>query len=186
MARWNHRRRRRRFARVVMFAVVLLLVVQGMSAAGAAGNPFWGLVFFPVTLLSAVVALPFVVLGMLLSLLALAIPLVVLTAIFGGPLYVLYRVLRSERGTVAGSRRERRMEVDAPLSPDARLRRRYVAGELTYQQFQAEMVTLLKERYTRGDLTLSAYEAELDDLLKRARRLDVNRDPDLADDLRRH
>jgi hypothetical protein len=52
-------------------------------------------------------------------------------------------------------------------------RRRDVAGEVTFQQFQTGVVGLLKDRYVRGELLLAEYEAYLNRVLQPARRLDA-------------
>ena len=57
----------------------------------------------------------------------------------------------------------------AELSGEQRLRRRYVAGELSESEFQLGMIVLAKERFTQGHLSLSEYEVQLDRLLERAR-----------------
>ena len=57
----------------------------------------------------------------------------------------------------------------ARLTEEQRLRRRYIAGELTDSEFQLAIMMLGKERVTRGQLSLSEYELELDRLLSRAR-----------------
>lgn len=148
-------------------------------------------VFFPVLarvamgVLAVAVAVPLVILGLGIAALSLAFVAVLL----GGPVYLLFRLF------FAG-RHQRQAEYDEPraqprvqgpvsLAPDALLRRRYVAGELTYQQFQAGMTDVLKERFQRGELGVSEYEAELDKLLEPARRVDTRIDPAVAGSLRR-
>jgi uncharacterized membrane protein len=97
--------------------------------------------------------------------------------VFGGPLYLLYRV---------GGARSRPTgpydldDEDEALPADALLRRRFIAGEMTYDQFQREAVALLKNRYARGAIKLTEYEVELEKLIAPARVLDVKRDPALA------
>jgi hypothetical protein len=136
-----------------------------------------GLALLPVGLLAIAIVVPVLLLALVITLVAFALPVGILAAIFGGPAYLLYRLL-------GGGRRPAPAEpggAGAGLSPETVLRRRYVAGELTYQQFQAGMMDLLKERFARGELAVSDYEAELEKLLRPARYLDVTRVPALAD-----
>ncbi|MGH2355074.1 MAG: hypothetical protein ACRDI2_19710 [Chloroflexota bacterium] len=178
MARSKKRWRRwRRHVRAVLFAFLLISIVPGLIFSAAAGEP-WPLFIVPMGMLGALVATPFVLLTLLVALLAVALPFAILAAVFGGPLYLVYRL--------AGGGRRRRSDEDdeVTLSPEVLLRRRYVAGELTYQQFQTGMVDVLKDRFARGELPISEYEAELEKLLQPARHLDVTRDPALAGALR--
>jgi hypothetical protein len=173
------RRRRRRFRRVIRLALFMALVfgvLPGLLATSATGHPLAGLVIVPAAMLATVLALPFLLLALVVTVAAVALPFAILAAMFGGPLYLVYRLT----GGRERSRRGDGEDDDDLLPEDARLRRRYVAGEITYAQFQEGMMGLLKERYTRGALPLAEYEAELEKLMAPARYVDVKRDPAVA------
>lgn len=164
-------RRWRRHLRALLFTVLLLGALPGLTVSLVFGQ-FWGLFLIPVGMAAAVVATPFAIVGLGVGLLTLVLPLLVLGAVFGGPLYLVYRLLD-------GRQRVPALE-GAGITPEGLLRRRYVAGEITYAEFQDSMLVCLKERFARGEIALAQYEAELDKLLQPARRLDVARDPFIA------
>jgi len=138
----------------------------GLVATSATHHVAWGFVIVPMAMLGTMVAACFFL-----------VAFASLAAIFGGTFYVLYR-LASGSSAQSG---EGYVEVDdGALTADTLLRRRYVAGEITYDQFQKGMVVLLGDRYARGTITLSAYEAELEKLIAPTRHLDVKRDPMVA------
>lgn len=120
------------------------------------------------------IAIPFVILGLAVAALALAL----VAAILGAPAMLSFWLIRRQMR----QRREnaRSAEPELELGPEALLRRRYVAGEIGYEQFQQEMMGRLKDRFARGELGVSDYEREIEKLLEPARRLDVKRDPSLA------
>jgi uncharacterized membrane protein len=164
-------RRWRRHVRTLLFAVLLLGALPGLTASLVFGES-WGLFLIPVGMAAAVVATPLAILGLGVGLLTLVLPLLVLGVVFGGPLYLVYRLLDGRPRMPVLER--------ASITPEGLIRRRYVAGELTYAEFQDAMLTCLKERFARGEIALAQYEAELDTLLQPARRLDVARDPFIA------
>ncbi len=182
MADWTKRRRRHRL-RVLALLLFAGLVINLIQHPPAAWSGLASVLLAPLALLGlavgALVSLPLIALVLLITLLALAIPVIILAAIFGGPVYVLYRLFG--RGHRAREPREAEpIATTPPLSPEARLRRRYVAGELTYEQFRTGMVDLLKERFARGELAVAEYESELEKLLEPARHIDVGHDPAVA------
>ncbi|MDQ3699485.1 MAG: hypothetical protein M3442_01020 [Chloroflexota bacterium] len=170
-------RRWRRHLRALLFAVLLLGALPGLAISAATGEA-WALLFIPVGMMAAVVAAPFAIVGLGVGLLSLLLPLLVLGVVFGAPLYLGYRLLD-------GRRRMPALE-EAGITPEGLIRRRYVAGELTYAEFQDSMLASLKGRFTRGEIALAQYEVELEKLLQPARRLDVTRDPHLAGTLPGH
>lgn len=164
-------RRWRRHICALLFAVLLLGALPSLTISLIFGES-WGLLLIPVGMAAAVVAAPFAIVGLGVGLLSLLLPLLVLGVVFGAPLYLVYRLLDGRR----------RMPVpeESSITPEGLIRRRYVAGELTYTEFQDAMLALLKGRFTRGEIALAQYEAELERLLQPARHLDVARDPSLA------
>jgi uncharacterized membrane protein len=162
----RHRRPWRRHLRTLLYAVLLLGALPGLVAAGLAGDP--GLLWLiPVGMVGAVLGAPIALAGLALMLL----PLLVVLLVFGGPLFLAYRILD-----------DRRRGEGFPA--EVRLRRRYVAGELGYVEFREEMLGHLKERFARGELRLPDYEAEVERLLRPGRQLDAGRDPTLSGPLR--
>ena len=178
MAAVGKRKRRRRLGvgRIIQVAIRGLLaacLLIGVLVAVAAGSPAWGLLALPISMIGLIFVVPILLIVLVTVVLALALPAAILTGIFGAPLILLHRLSRHAR--------EQDDEEDEPsVDEDALLRRRYVAGELSYQEFQATMLGRLKDRYARGLLPLPAYEAELEKLLAPARHLDPARDPALA------
>lgn len=180
------RRHGRRALRRLVMGALLVGALMGLGHAFYHGSPAMALFLVPATAVGMVVATPFVLLALAIALVAMALPLVIVGGILGGPFLLLYRMLGY------GSRRGDDDESDfvrlpgrwsreeTPVAPDALLRRRYVAGELTYDQFRTGMVELLKERFAQGQLGMTEYEAELEKLLKPARDLDAAHDPALA------
>jgi hypothetical protein len=175
---------------MLFFAVVIgLMMATGISLSE--GEPAM-LLFTPLMALGVFIAIPFVLLAITVAFLGSALGLAVPVLLVGGPLYLLYRLLGghgpnwSRRSTAAydGNEVEEALRMaaaqKAAARPETLLRRRYVAGELTYQEFQSGMVGILKERFARGEMALTEYEAEIERLLEPARRLDVARDPALA------
>ena len=81
------------------------------------------------------------------------------------PAWLFWRASKDER-----SRRNRSEHDYEPLADAdreaARLRRRYVAGQLTDEQFRVGMLANLKERFAAGSLDVSEYEAEVARLLR--------------------
>ena len=71
------------------------------------------------------------------------------------------------------------------LTPEQRLRRRYIAGEFGRAEFERGMVDVIKERFASGRLSLTAYERELDRLLERSRAAAALDDPASAGPTRR-
>ena len=171
MARSKKRRRRiRRAVRAMLIVALMIGGLAGLAGGIAADAGPFALLFVPLGMMAAVIVLPVLLLGLAVALLGMLLPVAIPAAIFFGPLFLVYR-LAGRRGPAAD---------DAPASPldgAALLRRRYVAGELTYNQFQAGMVDFLKDRFARGEMALAEYEAELEKLLEPARRIDVLHDP---------
>jgi hypothetical protein len=66
-------------------------------------------------------------------------------------------------------------QVASGLTPELRLRRRYLAGDMAYADFQSAMLAVLKDRYARGDIGLIDFETEVERLLRPARDLGVGR-----------
>jgi uncharacterized membrane protein len=164
--RARDRRRWRRHLRTLLYAVLLLGALPGVVSAGLAGDPrlLW---LVPVGMVGALLGAPFALAALALSLL----PLIVVLLVFGGPLFLAYRFLD-----------DRRRGEGFPA--EVRLRRRYVAGDLSYAEFREEMLGHLKERFARGELRLPDYEAAVERLLRPGRELDAGRDPSLSDPLR--
>ncbi|MBI3973646.1 MAG: hypothetical protein HY332_20415 [Chloroflexi bacterium] len=187
MAR-RRRRQRRRHMGPVLFPLLLVVPLLGFLAGLSVRLltlPFrrfpLGLLLTPFAIVLAATAVAFWV-----ALVAVAFALLVLLLVLGGPLYLAYVLLRSAvQAETRPWQSDEALEPPASVAPDAVLRRRYVAGELTYQEFQGAMVGLLKERFKRGELAVMEYEAELEHLLRPARHLDVRGDPTIADAQRR-
>jgi hypothetical protein len=160
----RHRRRWRRHVRTVLLLLLALGALPGVVAAGISGNAqlLW---LIPAGMVTAVVATPVA----LLALLTMALPLLVVGLTFGVPMVLAYRMLDRGRPGAPG------------LTPEATLRRRYVAGELSYTEFRDTMLERLKERYAGGELRLAEYELEVERLLRPGRQLDAGRDPSLSD-----
>ncbi len=152
----------------------------GLAITFALGASTWGLVIVPLTMVATLVGLPFLVLGLALLVALVALPFAMLAVVFGGPLYMLYRVGSARSRSVREYDFDDEGDEDEALPADALLRRRFIAGEITYDQFQREAVALLKDRYARGAIKLTEYEVELEKLIAPARVLDVKRDPALA------
>ena len=181
MSRRRHRRALRRLIRRVirgaLWTALVVSLLPGLAITVASGHAALGLIIVPAVMVATLVSLPFLLLGMVLLVAVVALPFAILAAVFGGPLYLLYRI---------GGARSRSAEAyelddeDEALPADALLRRRFIAGEMTYDQFQREAVALLKDRYARGAIKLTEYEVELEKLIAPARILDVKRDPALA------
>jgi lysylphosphatidylglycerol synthetase-like protein (DUF2156 family) len=173
MGKRNRQQRRRwaRHLRTLFFTVLLLGALPGLVAAGVSGqmSMLW---LIPAGMIVAVLGAPVAALALALALAGMALPLAVVL----GPLYLAYRV-------VDGNRRAQELAT-ASIPPEVLLRRRYVAGELSYAEFQDEMLAHLKESYARGAIALPAYEAELDRLMRPGRLLDAAEDPSLAGALR--
>ena len=161
------RRRRRRWRRYLQSALLVLLALgalPGVVAAGISGRPelLW---LVPAGMAGILVGAPIA----LIVLLTIALPLLVAGLVLGGPMVLAYRL--------AGAGRP-----DAPgIAPEVSLRRRYVAGELSYAEFRDTMLDRLKERYAGGELRLAEYESEVERLLRPGRQLDAGRDPSLSD-----
>jgi uncharacterized membrane protein len=155
-------------------AALLLGALFGALIPIAAGEPRLMFVLVPAMAVGSVVGLPFLVLAIVLSLLGALLPLAIVAAIFGGPFYLLHRLTRRADGAVHAD------DDDVELGPEALLRRRYVAGELAYDQFRDGMMDALKRRYAAGQISLGEYEREVDRLLAPARLLDVKGDPSVA------
>ncbi len=157
---------------VTAFTALLALVALLLG-----GTDVVALVFVPLVFVVAALTRPDILLLLLLvlvTLLVLVSATATLGAVLRAPLLALAQRLAASAagGATPGP--------TPPLSPEAALRRRSVAGDLTYLEFRDGMVALLRERCARGELALADYEAALDDLLRPARHLDVGRDPDLA------
>jgi hypothetical protein len=162
----QQRRRARRLLRSALFALLLLGAIPGLLIAGATGEAqlLW---LIPAGMAAIVVGAPFAVLALLTA----SLPLLALGLAFGAPLFLAHRYLGAQGQP-------------APRLPaDVTLRRRYVAGELSYAEFQEQMLAGLKERYAQGELRLEEYEVEVERLLRPARELDAGRDPSLSGSL---
>jgi len=183
-------KRRRRGLMVVLRAAMGAATGFGLLVAllvlAAFGNPAWGLLALPMAMLAGLIVVPILLFALLMVALSLALPVALLTGIFGAPAYLFLRVIGWRRGSFGrASRGQDRWDGDqdgweTPLATDELLRRRYVAGQLSYQAFQSGMIGVLRDRFARGEIKLAEYEAELDRLLAPARHLDVARDPALA------
>ena len=178
MARHSRRRRRwRRLGRLVVVSILLTWIVLGAMAGPGFGYAPWHVLIIPAAIAGALLVAPFMLLGLVIAMLTIIPFWAFLALVVGGPLYLIYRFAAAGqrgRSSQAGA-------IDArAFTPETLLRRRYIAGELTYEQFRSGMIDLLKERFARGQLALSEYEAELDKLLKPARHLDLSGDRSLA------
>jgi hypothetical protein len=144
------------------------------------GTDVVALVFVPLAFLVAALTRPEALLLLLLALVTLLVLVsatATLGAVFRAPLLALAgRLAAAESGPPPAPA----PAPAPPLPAEVVLRRRYVAGELGYEEFREGMTGLLRERYARGELALAAYEAALDELLRPARHLDVRGDPGLA------
>jgi uncharacterized membrane protein len=155
----QQRRRARRLLRSALFALLLLGAIPGLVIAGATGQPqlLW---LIPAGMAAVVVGAP-----------SASLPLLALGLAFGAPFFLAHRYLGAQ-----GQQAPR-------LPADVTLRRRYVSGELSYAEFQEQMLAGLKERYAQGELRLEEYEVEVERLLRPARELDAGRDPSLSGSL---
>jgi hypothetical protein len=162
----SRRRRRlwRRFLRTALFVLLLLGALPGLVAAGVSGEAqlLW---LIPAGMAAAVLGAPFALIGLL----VMALPLVTTGLIVGVPLVLVYKMMGAQR------------RGDPAFTPEVRLRRRYVAGELSYAEFRDTMLERLKTRFADGELRLAEYEAEVERLLRPGRQLDAGRDPSLSD-----
>jgi hypothetical protein len=151
------------YALVAVLLVCVVMASPSSPAVSRLGRPLLELLLFPAAVAGAVVPGPVV------EFLAFAAKSIV-------GVFVLYRIAGAGRLWSLDHRRPAR----GAWSPDGLLRRRCVAGEPTYQEFQDGKFALLTARYARGDLTLAEYELELEKLLQPARYLDVTGDPAIA------
>ena len=116
--------------------------------------------------IAAVVAVPFLLVASVLAIVAILVVLAVAVAVAAGvialPAWLFWRASRE--------RRERAARDDEPLDDAdreaSRLRRRYVAGQITDDQYQIAMLANLKARFATGALDVSEYEAEVSRLLR--------------------
>jgi uncharacterized membrane protein len=152
---------------------------MGLAIALSTNNPFMALVLVPAGAIGTVVALPFLVLALVIALISVALPFGILTAILGGPFYVFHRLTR-RAGDAEDVDQDDDEDAPVRLGPEGILRRRYVAGELTYTQFRDGMLDTLKRRFAVGDLNVTQYERELQLLIEPARVLDTRNDPAVA------
>jgi uncharacterized membrane protein len=157
----------RRFLRTALFVLLLLGALPGLVAAGVSGEAqlLW---LIPAGMAAAVLGAPFALIGLL----VMALPLLTTGLIVGVPLVLVYKMMGAQR---------RGDPADPAFTPEARLRRRYVAGELSYAEFRDTMLERLKTRFAEGELRLAEYEAEVERLLRPGRQLDAGRDPSLSD-----
>ena len=158
-------------------AAALLGALGGLTIALATGELYLALLLMPAMAAGAVVALPFILISLAIALLSMALPFAVLGTVFGGPFYVIHRLLSRAGGGGEGDDEE---DLVGRLGPEGLLRRRYVAGELTYEQFRTGMLESLKGRFTRGEMNVTQYERELQALIEPARVLDTRTDPAVA------
>ena len=149
----SKRRGGRGFARFFWIAVVMIWVIpKVITALGAT--------------IAAVVAVPFLLVASVLAIVAILVVLAVAVAVAAGaialPAWLVWRASRE--------RREQATRVDVPLDDAdreaSRLRRRYVAGQITDDQYQIAMLANLKARFATGALDVSEYEAEVSRLLR--------------------
>jgi uncharacterized membrane protein len=148
--------------RTALGIVIPLLLLFGVLAALLSGVHVVSLMLVPLALLIAALSSPPVLVLLLVTILALH-ALVLTTA------------------TVLAAIRRPHQETPKPsLPPETILRRQYVAGTLTYEQFQTSMLDLLKQRCARGELSLAEYEVQVEHLLRPVRQFDVHHDPTLA------
>jgi len=139
----------------VIAAALIWLVPKLFTAAGVA--------------LATVVAVPFLLVTSVLAVVVIVAVLAVVVAAAAGviaiPAWLFWRASKDER-----SRRNRSEHDYEPLADAdreaARLRRRYVAGQFTDEQFRVGMLANLKERFAAGSLDVSEYEAEVARLLR--------------------
>lgn len=152
----SRRRGGRGFARFFWIAVVMIWVIpKVITALGAT--------------IAAVVAVPFLLVASVLAIVAILVVLAVAVAVAAGvialPAWLFWRASRDDR-----ERRERAARDDEPLDDAdreaSRLRRRYVAGQITDDQYQIAMLANLKARFATGALDVSEYEAEVSRLLR--------------------
>lgn len=138
---------------LIVAAVLIWLVPKLVAPIGVA--------------LAAVVAVPLLLVA---SIVAVALLAVVLAAaagaagLFAVPAWLVWRASRDDR-----ERRQRdafdRQAIDEPDREGARLRRRYLVGQLTDDQFRDAMLSHLKKRFAGGSLDVAEYEAEVSRLL---------------------
>jgi len=154
---------KRRCQRIVILVAAIWLVTGiplGVSFELASHNSA-GFLFG--TIIGAIILPPLFACLVLLC----ALPFVLV----GGVGYLGYRQLRGGRRAEPHASAASDLPA-AELSPAEVLRRRYIAGELTNEQFQSQMIDLLKGRFERGELDLHEYEYELGRFLEPERHLD--------------
>jgi hypothetical protein len=149
-------------ALAALLRLCVLLAEPGSPAVRRVGRPLLELLLSPLALA-----------GVTLGAAATEAVALVLKLLVGG--WVLGRLLAPVVAPVV---------VPARMPRDVWLRRRYVAGDLTYPQFQREMIAHLRARYARGELGLHDYEAQIERLVAPTRRVDVERDPTVSHDRR--
>lgn len=119
--------------------------------------------------LATVLAVPFLLAASVLAVVAVLVVLALVIAAAAGviavPAWLFWRASKEDR-----VRRDRAEHDEEPLEDAdreaARLRRRYVAGQLTDDQFRVGMLANLKARFAAGSLDVSEYEAEVTRLLR--------------------
>ncbi len=120
-------------------------------------------------IVGAIVAVPIilvvVVIAMVFLLAALAIAIAATAGVIALPAWLAWRATRDGRSARdpldSGAARTDPVDADAD-----RLRRRYVAGELTEDQFRDSMLSNLKQRFTAGSIDINDYEAEVGRLVR--------------------
>ena len=119
--------------------------------------------------IATLVAVPFLLVASVLAVAAIIVILAVAVAVAGGvialPAWLFWRASRDDR-----ERRGREARDEEPIDDAereaSRLRRRYVAGQLTDDQFRDAMLAHLKRRFAAGSLDVSEFEAEVSRLLR--------------------
>jgi|GEM_PF-1124980 len=152
-------------AEVLVWLVPKLFPAVGVALAAVFAVPFLLLS----SVLAAVVAVPFLLVSSVLAVVVIVAVLALVVAaaagVIGVPAWLFWRASKEDR-----ERRDQAgHDADAPDDAEreaARLRRLYVAGQLTDDQFRVGMIANLKARFAAGSLDVSEYEAEVARLLR--------------------
>jgi type VI protein secretion system component VasK len=152
----SRRRGGRGIARFFVIAILLIWAVPTLfTALGAT--------------IAAMVALPFLLVASIVAILAILVASSVAIAVAAGfvavPAWLFWRASRNDRERRGRAARDDESCDDAEREA-SRLRRRYVAGQLTDDQYQDAMLAHLKARFASGSLDVSEYEAEVSRLFR--------------------
>lgn len=161
---WDVKRKgRSRPLRGFVWRVVVTVILLGVFIPAVIG-PVLGI-------MAGLIALPFVAVIAVLSLVVLLIGLAIAGAVAAGmiglPAWFIWRASRPKDENRDGQR--------APELPEEALKRRYLAGNLTHVEYRDEMLAILKGQFARGEIDVNDYEAEVEHLIRASQNADRRR-----------